>query len=103
AFAMDGAISWGMVPGYIICQILGGVVGGVLVWLMYLAQWKATEDQDTKLAVFSTAPAIKNYFANFMSEIIGTVVFTMGLLFIGMNKIADGLNSLIVCSLIVAI
>src|SRR5699024_2465558 len=53
AFAMDGAISWGMVPGYIICQILGGVVGGVLVWLMYLAQWKATEDQDTKLAVFS--------------------------------------------------
>lgn len=103
AFAMDGAISWAMVPGFIICQILGGIVGGVLVWLMYLAQWKATEDQGTKLAVFSTAPAIKNYFANFMSEIIGTGILTMGLLFIGMNKIADGLNPLIVGSLIVAI
>ncbi|MCS5431982.1 aquaporin family protein, partial [Staphylococcus aureus] len=62
-----------------------------------------TEDQGTKLAVFSTAPAIKNYFANFMSEIIGTGILTMGLLFIGMNKIADGLNPLIVTSLIVAI
>ena len=103
AFAMDGAISWAMVRGYIICQVLGGVVGGALVWLMYLAQWKATEDQGTKLAVFSTAPAIKNYFANFMSEIIGTGILTMGLLFIGMNKIADGLNPLIVGSLIVAI
>src|SRR5699024_7036058 len=103
AVAMDGAISWGMVPGYIICQILGGVVGGVLVWLMYLAQWKATEDQDTKLAVFSTAPAIKNYFANFLSEIIGTTALTLGLLFIGMNKIADGLNPLIVGGLIIAI
>ena len=103
AFAMDGAISWAMVPGYSICQILGGIVGGALVLLMYLAQWKATEDQGTKLAVFSTAPAIKNYFANFMSEIIGTGILTMGLLFIGMNKIADGLNPLIVGSLIVAI
>src|SRR5699024_3057038 len=89
--------------GYIIAQVIGGVIGGALVWLMYLAQWKATEDKGTKLGVFSTAPAIKNYFANFLSEIIGTGILTMGLLFIGMNKIADGLNPLIVGSLIAAI
>ena len=45
ALAMDGSFSWAQVPGYIICQMLGGIFGGVLVWLMYLPHWKATEDQ----------------------------------------------------------
>ncbi|MDT3959668.1 MIP/aquaporin family protein [Staphylococcus kloosii] len=103
AMAMDGQLAWGMVPGYIICQMLGGIFGGMLVWLMYLPHWKATEDQDAKLGVFSTAPAIKNYFANFISEIIGTMILTLGLLYIGTNKIADGLNPLIVGGLIIAI
>ena len=44
--------------------MLGGIVGATLVWLMYLPHWKATKDH-AKLGVFSTAPAIKNYFANF--------------------------------------
>lgn len=52
---------------------------------------------------FSTAPSIPNYFANFITEIIGTGILTLGLLFIGMNNIADGLNPLIVGALIVAI
>ncbi|MCU5746779.1 aquaporin family protein [Staphylococcus sp. SQ8-PEA] len=103
AFAMDGSITWAQVPGYIICQMLGGIFGGILVWLMYLPHWKATEDKQAKLGVFSTAPAMKNYFANFISEIIGTTALTLGLLYIGMNKIADGLNPLIVGALIVAI
>ena len=47
------------VPGYIVCQMLGGIVGGVFVWLMYLPHWKVTEDPAVKLGVFSTAPAIK--------------------------------------------
>ncbi|MGN4156467.1 MIP/aquaporin family protein [Staphylococcus auricularis] len=102
-FAMDGSLAWGMVPGYIICQILGGIFGAVLVWLMYLPHWKVTEDGPTKLGVFSTAPSIRNYFANFISEIIGTAVLVLGLLYIGMNKIADGLNPLIVGALILAI
>ena len=79
------------------------IFGGVLVWLMYLPHWKATEDQGAKLGVFSTAPAIKNYFANFLSEIIGTAILCLGILFIGVNKIADGMNPLIVGGLIVAI
>ena len=83
ALAMDGGFSWAQVPGYIVCQMLGGIVGGALVWL--------------------TAPAIKNYFANFLSEIIGTMALTLGILFIGVNKIADGLNPIIVGSLIIAI
>lgn len=103
ALAVEGSFSWIKVPGYIVCQMLGGIVGATLVWLMYLPHWKATEDQATKLGVFSTAPAIKNYFANFLSEIIGTTALTLGILFIGVNKIADGLNPLIVGALIIAI
>ncbi|WP_412520463.1 MIP/aquaporin family protein [Staphylococcus simulans] len=103
AFAMDGGIEWYKVPGYIICQMLGGIVGGVLVWLMYLPHWKVTDDKEAKLAVFCTAPGIKNYYANFISEIIGTAALTLGLLFIGINKFTEGLNPIIVGGLIVAI
>ena len=42
---------------------------------------KATEEAGAKSGVFSTAPAIKNYFANFLSEIIGTMALTLGILF----------------------
>ena len=103
ALAVEGGFNWAKVPGYIVCQMLGGIVGAALVWLMYLPHWKVTTDQGAKLGVFSTAPAIKNYFANFLSEIIGTTILTLGILFIGVNKIADGLNPLIVGSLIIAI
>ena len=73
ALALDGSFDWSLVPGYIVAQMLGAIVGATIVWLMYLPHWKATEEAGAKLGVFSTAPAIKNYFANFLSEIIGTM------------------------------
>lgn len=83
--------------------MLGAMIGAALVWATYLPHWKKTEDQGAKLGVFSTGPSYPNYVANFMSEIIGTIVLVMGLLFIGTNKFTDGLNPLIVGLLIVAI
>lgn len=78
ALALDGSFDWSLVPGYIVAQMLGAIVGATIVWLMYLPHWKATEEAGAKLGVFSTAPAIKNYFANFLSEIIGTMALTLG-------------------------
>src|SRR4051795_12666840 len=46
---------------YIPAQILGGMLGAFLVWLFYLPHWGATQDQDKKLACFSTGPAIRSY------------------------------------------
>ena len=61
-------------------SIVGGLLGGVIVWLAYLPHWAATDDQAGKLAVFSTGPAIRNSGANVIAEIIGTFVLVLALL-----------------------
>jgi glycerol uptake facilitator protein len=103
AFAAQGAFPWANVPYYILAQLLGGVIGGTMVWLHYLPHWKGTVDPAAKLSVFCTGPAIRSRWANLLSEIIGTFVLITGLLFIGANKFTEGLNPLIVGSLIIAI
>lgn len=103
ALAVIGKFPWSDVLGYIVAQMIGAFLGGVIVWLHYLPHWAETEDQGAKLAVFSTGPAIRNTFANLTSEIIGTFVLVLGILAIGTNKFAQGLNPFIVGALIVAI
>lgn len=101
--AVNGDFEWAKVPGYIIAQILGAMVGAAIVWLHFLPLFKAEEDAGAKLGVFATSPAFPNYFSNFLSEIIGTIILMMGLLFIGGNKFVNGLNPVIVGLLIIAI
>ncbi|AZQ48776.1 glycerol uptake facilitator protein GlpF [Bacillus albus] len=101
--AFKGAFPWSDVPGYIAAQMIGAIIGAVLVYLHYLPHWKETEDPGTKLGVFATGPAIPNTFANLLSEMIGTFVLVFGILAIGANKFADGLNPFIVGFLIVSI
>ena len=57
---------------YFGAQLLGAIAGSVLVWLQYLPHWKETPDQGLKLAVFCTAPAVRNFPANLLTEIIAT-------------------------------
>ncbi|PKG23396.1 MIP/aquaporin family protein [Niallia nealsonii] len=103
AFAISGDFPWHQVPGYILAQVIGGLIGAVIVYLHYLPHWAATEDPSAKLAVFSTSPAIPHTFSNLLSETIGTFTLVLGLLFIGANKFAEGLNPIAVGLLIVAI
>jgi glycerol uptake facilitator protein len=90
---------------YLTAQMLGALAGAVLVWLHYLPHWKETEDASLKLAVFCTAPAIRNAFANFISEIIGTfvLVFIVGAIFskaVSKDGTAAGLGPYLVGSLV---
>ncbi|MFP3322394.1 MIP/aquaporin family protein [Planococcus sp. SIMBA_160] len=101
--ASVGEFPWAKVPLYILAQMIGAIIGAGIVFLNYLPHWKITEDEGAKLAVFSTGPAVRSPFSNLVSEILGTAVLVMGLLFIGANDFTDGLNPLIVGALIIAI
>ncbi len=59
---------------YIVAQVLGGFIGGLVVWLAYLPHWNITEDKGAILGTFATGPAVRNYPANVLTEIIGTFV-----------------------------
>ncbi|GGH58046.1 MIP/aquaporin family protein [Rothia aerolata] len=83
--AAYGEFPWSQVPGYIISQLLGAMVGAVFVYLNYLPHWKATEDRKIKLGVFATVPAIHNYFTNALSEMIGTFLLVFSALYVGVN------------------
>lgn len=71
-------------PGHavitMLAQIAGGLVGGAIVWLAFLPHWEVTEDKGAKLAIFCTAPAIRNSFANLLCEIIATSLLVIGIL-----------------------
>lgn len=103
ALATVGKFPWAEVPSYIIAQMIGGILGGTLVWLHYLPHWAATEDKATKLGVFCTAPAIKSTFANFMSEFIATFVLEFALIGVGNTKMVDGIPSFVAALIILVI
>jgi len=90
---------------YIAAQMLGAIVGAALVWIQYLPHWPETADPSLKLAVFSTAPAIRSAAANLVSEIIGTLVlvFVVAAIFskaVASAGLAGGLAPYLVGSLV---
>jgi glycerol uptake facilitator protein len=55
-------------------EFIGAFIGAVVVFLAYYPHWAETKDEGLKLAVHSTAPAIRNPMWNLITEIIGTFV-----------------------------
>lgn len=86
ALAFGGTLDWGLVPGYIIAQILGGILGAILAYLTYKNLMDEEPDAGTKLGVFSTGPAIPNKFWNIVTEAVGTAILVIGILAIGYGK-----------------
>ncbi|HXJ15051.1 MAG TPA: MIP/aquaporin family protein [Bryobacteraceae bacterium] len=90
---------------YLIAQMAGAFVGAALVWLHFLPHWKETPDQGLKLACFCTAPAIRRFGANLVSEIVGTfvLVFVVGAIFskaVAASGPAAGLGPYLVAALV---
>ncbi len=78
--AAAGTFPWDQVPGFIVAQMLGAILGATLVYLFYRDHYHATKDPDAKLATFSTGPNIRNLPMNFVSEVIGTFVLVFAVM-----------------------
>jgi glycerol uptake facilitator protein len=90
---------------YAAAQMLGAFTGAALVWLHYLPHWRETPDASSKLACFCTAPAIRNFAANLISEITATavLVFVAGAIFsrsFAPGGLATGLGPYLVGALV---
>lgn len=103
ALAVIGNLSWSVVPGYILAELLGAMSGAVLVWLMYFPHWAVTEDKAAKFAAFATSPAIKHTPSNFFSEFIGTFLLVFSLLGVAQTESAPGFGPLISSFIILVI
>lgn len=80
ALATLGSFAWYKVPAYLAGQMIGAILGAILVWLAYLPHWRVTEDKAAVRGVFCTAPAIRHTVGNMLTEIIGTFVLVLGVL-----------------------
>ncbi|MER7170681.1 MIP/aquaporin family protein [Streptomyces mesophilus] len=113
--AIEGGTEWGDVPLYLFSQLIGAMIGAVLVWVTYYGQFQAhltdreivggPGAQDTAkapskdapgpvLGIFSTGPEIRNVAQNLATEIIATVVLVLAILTQGLNAEGNGLGVL---------
>ncbi|WP_419993586.1 MIP/aquaporin family protein [Streptomyces boninensis] len=105
---------WSDVPLYFLGQIIGAMIGAVLVWIAYYGQFlahltdrevvggpgaqdlKAVEAQEKGagpvLGVFSTGPEIRNTWQNLATEIIATIVLVLAILTQGLSADGKGLG-----------
>ncbi|MFC8147320.1 MIP/aquaporin family protein [Streptomyces paradoxus] len=95
---------WSKVWIYLLGQITGAMIGAVLAYLVYLAQFQAntrktgttegTADEPVPtLGIFSTIPEIRNPVANLITEILATIALVLPLLaLVGSNRHVEGIG-----------
>lgn len=112
--AIEGGTEWSDVPLYLFSEMLGAIIGAVLVWLTYYGQFRyhlttppitgdeldhgsptaASNEPGPVLGVFSTAPEIPHKLQNLVTEIIATFVLIIAILTQGLNDEGNGLGPL---------
>ncbi|MGI6338140.1 MAG: MIP/aquaporin family protein [Bacteroidales bacterium] len=104
ALVLSHKFSASLMPLYISAQMLGAMFGTTLAWLAYKKHFDATDDADSKLAVFCTIPNIRSYWYNLITEIIGTYILALAVLYMAEPEVGLGaLNALPVALVILGI
>ncbi|WP_406150469.1 MIP/aquaporin family protein [Streptomyces sp. NBC_01012] len=114
--AIEGGTAWSDVPLYLASELLGAIIGAVLVWAVYYGQFHAhltdpeiVKDQPSEdgmvdqaaapkagpvLGIFTTGPEIRHAVQNVVTEIIATFVLILAILTQGLNDEGNGLGAL---------
>lgn len=100
--AMRGGLDWGLVPGYIIAEMIGGFLGAAILIVLYGDHIAATDDDDTIRGCFATGPSIRNTGLNFMSEFVATFVLVFTLAHIPAAAGTSNVSWILVYGVIVA-
>jgi glycerol uptake facilitator protein len=103
AQAILGNISVGTMLLFWLAQMIGAVIGAVIVWLAYKQHFDEEPDPAAKLGVFSTGPAIRSYGWNLVTEIIGTFVLVFTVIAFTNGKTPSELGAIPVAFLVIAI
>ncbi len=126
--AIQGGIEWNQVPVYFAGEMLGAMIGAVLVWVSYYGQFRAHLTDPEVLAdhsgeegmvdkaaapkagpvlgIFSTGPEIRNVVQNLATEIIATIVLVLAILTLGLSDNGKGvgpIGTLLVALVVVGI
>ncbi len=102
ALATAGKFSWSLVPSYILAQLLGAMIGALIVWVIYHPHLNESESASDQLACFSTGPSIRNLKHNLLVETLATCVFLLGIFFIKPAGIEMGAMSAFPVAILVA-
>jgi glycerol uptake facilitator protein len=90
AIVLAGKPLAGSAIGYIAAQMLGATVGAGLVYFFYREHFKVTDDGDSKLACFCTAPNIRNLPQAFLCEVIGTFALILPIFLMVTPSLIEG-------------
>jgi glycerol uptake facilitator len=90
SLAIAGLFDWVEVMPYILAQLIGAMTGSFVVWLIYKDHYNITDDKEGIKASFCTAPAIRNFSRNFLTEVVGTFVLIFAVLYIAGPELSIG-------------
>ncbi|MCU0565797.1 MAG: aquaporin family protein [Oculatellaceae cyanobacterium Prado106] len=80
ALAATGRFPWSKTGYYILAQVLGAFVGAAIVFAVYYAKWiQIDPNLENTAGIFTTFPAVDNFWSGFVDQVVGTALL-MGLI-----------------------